>query len=93
MSKINYAVINYEQSQYGTCCVLKGIYPSKEEALFISRCVKKNEKLKYYPKVVETSNAPTATGVGDYLRREEKRKNDKENKIKREEGGHYNSPY
>ena len=57
---------------------LKGIYPTKRAAQFISGRVKILDRLPYYPKVVPTSAGlyPTGNKVEDYLAYVESRNND-----------------
>ena len=55
---------------------LKGIYSTKRAAQFISQRVKFNEKLNYYPKIVETENDlyPENNGVEEWLQYIDKKK-------------------
>ncbi len=50
--KCNWAVVVTTKNSIS----LKGIYPTKRAAQFISQRVKFNEKLNYYPKIIETEN-------------------------------------
>ncbi len=89
---VNYAVVRYTGNFYkgNGECYMYGIYPTERAALFISRCVKRNEKLKFYPKVIETTNEPTSTTVENHLdwaEEQEKRNAAKKDSKRREKGG------
>ena len=90
--KVNYAVVRYKGNFYkgNGECYMYGIYPTHRAAMFISRCVKRNEKLNFYPKVIETENEPTSTTVEahlDWAEEQEKRNAAKKARSKREESG------
>ena len=55
---------------------LKGIYPTKRAAMFISQRVKFNDKLKYFPKVVPTTADlyPEGNKVEEWLQHLDKQK-------------------
>ena len=89
---VNYAVVRYTGNFYKGDgeCYMYGIYPTHRAAMFISRCVKRNEKLKFYPKVIETDNEPTSTTVEHYLdwaEEQEKKNAAKKDSRKREKSG------
>ena len=88
---VNFAVVRYTGNFYKGDgeCYMYGIYPTHRAAMFISRCVKRNEKLKFYPKVVETTNDPTSTSVEshlDWVEAQEKKNAAKKDRKRREEG-------
>tara|TARA_Y100000592_G_scaffold24798_2_gene38861 strand:+ start:10179 stop:10502 length:324 start_codon:yes stop_codon:yes gene_type:complete len=93
---VNYAVVRYTGNFYKGDgeCYMYGIYPTHRAAMFISRCVKRNEKLKFYPKVIESTNEPTSTTVEAYLdwaEEQEKKNAAKKDSRKREKSGSSNS--
>ena len=57
---------------------MKGVYPTKRAAQFISQKVKKLDRLPYFPKIVETTSElyPINNNVEEYLQHVEKRNND-----------------
>jgi hypothetical protein len=74
--KCNWAVVVTNKD----CTALKGIYSTKRAAQFISQRVKFNEKLNYYPNVVETDNDlyPENNRVEEWLAMMERKKINKE---------------
>tara|TARA_Y100001937_G_scaffold128294_1_gene203821 strand:- start:39348 stop:39722 length:375 start_codon:yes stop_codon:yes gene_type:complete len=70
--KCNWAVVVETKNSIS----LKGIYPTKRAAEFICKRVKFNEKLKDYPKVIETENDlyPENNKVEEWLQAMDRKK-------------------